>query len=547
VRGPNERKGACKSSHNIAVFRRQATALTHRGGRGGKSRCCRNFTRFHYAPSTGRSQAWRVGKAADALRCDRRAQTKAEVSLSEMISDVAKFFHRFAPNAGTPEEGQPSTDDARIGSSAGWLDASGPFRLRGVRRWAGDARWSSFAAPLMSPASPSSGGSSASGASPDPALTADIASREQNGSLSYNSVLAILDDAATGGMTASKFAALKSFASELNAPGGVSVSAYVHQIADDVIDGNSANATWNGGASTATRLGDLTAWSSQTKAEDLIGEWFLGANLPSLSLAAVGQANLQPTYKNSTLPLYGPSGAPAYQDVNQGYLGDCYFLSSLGEIALKDPSAIESMIWSNGNGTYGVRFMVDGQPDYVTVNSELPLMGAGYRWANGSTLEFANGNADNWVGLIEKAYAELNAQTGAPHGRELNSASDSYEGITAGDASAITLLTGQSETGYALNPQDSASALASIMSSLASSWSAGEEVLMSTPPSSNGNLVGDHMYMITGVNAATDTFTIRNPWNSAYSGLLAMTFTESIQALAQDNCALYAAGGRPVA
>ena len=266
-------------------------------------------------------------------------------------------------------------------------------------------------------------------------------------------------------MTASKFAALQSFASELNAPGGISVSAYVQQITDDVIDGNSANATWNGGASTATKLGDLSAASSQTQADDLIGEWFLGANLPSLSLAAVGEANLNPTYQNSTLPLYGPSGAPTYEDVNQGYLGDCYFLSSLGEIALKDPSAIESMITSNGNGTYGVRFMVDGQAGLR--DGQFRASGHGRQaieWANGSTLEFANGAADDWVALIEKAYAELNAQTNAPHGMELNSASDSYEGIAAGTASALTLLTGQSETGYALNPQDSASALASIMS-----------------------------------------------------------------------------------
>ena len=63
-------------------------------------------------------------------------------------------------------------------------------------------------------------------------------------------------------------------------------------------------------------------------------------------------------------------------------------------------------------------------------------MGTGYDWANGSTLEFANGAADDRVGLIEKAYAELNARTGAPHGMELNSASDSYEGIAAGNASA---------------------------------------------------------------------------------------------------------------
>ena len=475
---------------------------------------------------------------------------------------MASFFRVFDPDADAADDGGLPAGDGSIGSSWSWLDPSEASRFRVPEQgadaawsaWAGAERLQSFApsrpARLKSPASGGSGGSSsrASGAtSPDPAIAADVASQEQNGSLSYNSVLTILDAAAAGGMTASKFAALQSFAAELNAPGGISVTAYVQQIADDVIDGNSANATWNGGASTATVLGDLTATSSQTQADDLIDEWFLGANLPSLSLAAVGQANLQPTYKNSTLPLYGPSGAPTYQDVNQGYLGDCYFLSSLGEIALKDPSAIESMITSNGNGTYGVRFMVDGQPDYVTVNSELPVMGAGYQWANGSTLEFANGNADDWVALIEKAYAELNAQTNAPHGMELNSASNSYEGITAGSASALTLLTGQSETGYALSPQDSSSALASIMSSVASSWSAGEEVLMSTPASSNGNLVGDHMYMITGVNAANDTFTIQNPWNSAYSGPLAMTFTESIQQLAQDNCSLYAASGRPVA
>jgi hypothetical protein len=445
-------------------------------------------------------------------------------------------------------------DDGSTGPNPGQPDESSTFDFGRVPEQAADAAWFgwigverlwSVAASRSASLTPPAG--AAGSTAPDPAVAADIASRVQNGSLSYTSVLAILDDAAAGGMTASKFAALQSFAGELNAPGGISVTAYVQQIADDVIDGSSANATWNGGASTATKLGNLTAASSQTQADDLIDEWFLGANLPSLSLSAVGGANLHPTYQNSTLPLYGPSGAPTYQDVNQGYLGDCYFLSALGEIALKDPSAIESMISSNGNGAYGVRFMVNGQPDYVTVNSELPVMGAGYSWANGSTLEFANGNSDDWVGLIEKAYAELNAQTNAPHGMELNSASDSYEGIAGGNASALTLLTGQSETGYALNPHDSASALASIMSTVASSWSAGEEVLMSTPASSNGNLVGDHMYMVTGVNAATDTFTIRNPWNSAYTGPLAMTFTESIQQLAQDNCSLYAASGRPVA
>ena len=34
---------------------------------------------------------------------------------------------------------------------------------------------------------------------------------------------------------------------------------------------------------------------------------------------------------------------------------------------------------------------------------------------------------------------------------------------------------------------------------------------MSTSENSSGDLVGDHVYMITGVNAATDPLTIQNP------------------------------------
>lgn len=373
-------------------------------------------------------------------------------------------------------------------------------------------------------------------------IAADVANDLSSGSLSYASVLSILEDAAEGGMTASKFSTLQTFASELNASGGISVSPYVQQIADDVIDGNSANATWNGGAATATRLGNLTATSSQTQADELIGEWFLGTNLPSLNLAQLGQENLNPTYQASTLPLYGKSNAPTIQDVNQGYLGDCYFVSALGEVALKDPSAIESMISSNGNGTYAVRFFVNGQADYVTVNNELPVM-SGYEWANGSQLEFANGNTDDWVALVEKAYAQLNAQTNAPHG-ELGTASDSYAGIAGGTGAALTLIADQPVSAETVYPGQSAAALASVLTGLASTFAAGEEVMMSTPGNSTGNLVGDHMYMVEGVNAATGMVTLQNPWNTAYSGPLSMNFSESIKQLAADDCTFWVTSGK---
>lgn len=203
---------------------------------------------------------------------------------------MAGLTRRFLPNDQTPDDGQASA------SGWDWFDASLASDSDWFPEWATAAAVSSrtevepapgFGGSLLastqsqgSNASPSAGSatkktsqssnasSSASsppnGTSQDAALATNIAKYLQNGSLSYNSVLTILEDAVVGGMTASNFAALQSFASELNASGGVSVSPYVEQIADDVIEGNSANATWNGGASTATRLGDLSATSSQT-------------------------------------------------------------------------------------------------------------------------------------------------------------------------------------------------------------------------------------------------------------------------------------------
>jgi hypothetical protein len=366
-----------------------------------------------------------------------------------------------------------------------------------------------------------------------------------NNSLTYNGMLTILQDAAVGGMTATKFSALQTLASMLNQPNGLSTSAYVQQIADDVINGNSANAVWNGGSSTTTALGNLSATSTQTQVTELIGEWFLGTDLPSLSVSGIGEENLNPTYQASTLPLFGASGTPKYTDVNQGYLGDCYFVSALGETALQDPSLIENMITNNGNGTYSVEFYVNGQADYVTVNSQLPAMGGGYDWANGSTLEFANGPV-SWVALVEKAFAELNGQSAAANYGG-HPTGDAYEDLNGGTAISLSEITDQTFNTYNLSSGESTTTLNSLMSTLYADFKAGDEIILSTPNQDNGNLVGDHMYMITGVNSSAGTISIQNPWNTAYSGSLQMAFTDTIATLAADNVSIYATTGSKVA
>jgi hypothetical protein len=365
-----------------------------------------------------------------------------------------------------------------------------------------------------------------------------------NNSLSYNGMLTILQDAAAGGMTATKFSALQTLASLLNQTGGLTTSAYVQQIADDVILGNSANAKWNGGSSTATTLGNLSATSTQTQVNDLIGKWFLGTDLPGLDVSGIGESNYNPTYQTSTLPLF--SGTPSYLDVNQGYLGDCYFVAALGETALQDPSLIENMITANGNGTYSVLFYVNGQPDYVTVNGQLPMMGGGYSWANGSTTEFANGTVDEWVALVEKAFVQLNEQTAAA-GYGGHPTGNAYEDINGGTAITLSEITDQTFNTYNLTSGESTLSLSSLMSTLSSDWAAGDEIILSTPTADNGNLVGDHMYIVTGINVAAGTISIQNPWGSAYSGSLQMSFTDTIAQLAADSVSVYATTGTKVA
>ncbi|MGP0058749.1 MAG: C2 family cysteine protease, partial [Beijerinckiaceae bacterium] len=375
----------------------------------------------------------------------------------------------------------------------------------------------------------------------DAGIRADVGKLMVNDSLSYQSMLTILDDAAVGGMNASKFSTLQTLASMLNATGGISTSTYVQDITNSLIDGDPANQYWTGGASTSVALGNLSATSTQTEVDELIGKWFLGTDLPSMNLSGIGDPNYNPIYEADNASLFGTSGTPSYLDVNQGNLGDCYFMAALAEVALQDPSAIESMITPNSNGTYGVRFFVNGTAEYVTVDNDLPNMSGGYQWANGSTLEFANGASGTpmWAELVEKAFAQLNAEPDAVHGGTLNSASNSYEGLDSGyPGAALEEITGQSSTSYAPGQ------LVSDASVIGSAFASGEEVEVDTPGGNdNGNLVADHSLEVIGYNSITETFTLHNPWGSGYGGPLQMTFTETASALAADNCWMVVAAG----
>jgi phage shock protein A len=120
-------------------------------------------------------------------------------------------------------------------------------------------------------------------------------------------------------------------------------------------------------------------------------------------------------------------------DIRQGGAGDCYYLATLSSIAESHPEVIQNAIRDNGNGTYTVTFQVpvgfealealgpaggllmEGafdtlanaginlptRPVEITVDGSLPLD------ANGNPLYSGTPNGEQWVPIMEKAYAQL--------------------------------------------------------------------------------------------------------------------------------------------
>ncbi len=373
-------------------------------------------------------------------------------------------------------------------------------------------------------------------------VLADMIAHETNGVLSYGGALAVLRDAAASPMTASEFADLQSAAKLLRAVGGVTATVYVQQMFDNVVLGNSANAYWNGGSNTAVALGNLTATSTQAQFNELIGKWFLGTDLPGVA-PAPGTSGLATAYETYNLPLFTSAG-PQLTDVNQGQVGDCWFLAALAETALEDPTLLTNLITEHGNGTYGVEFHFNGQMDFVTVNGELSTYTGNVIQYDGSEMEFASSTTSLWVPLVEKALAQLSEQSGVVTGMEYAGGQDQYYELNSGGGEGITLITGQQTQTLAIAGLSSSS-LTSLLTSLQNDLAAHNDVLLGTSNDAvSGNLVADHMFAVTAVNAATGMVTLYNPWGAnAVGGNVAESFTISISALASDQANFYAAVG----
>jgi hypothetical protein len=270
---------------------------------------------------------------------------------------------------------------------------------------------------------------------------------------------------------------------------------YVTDLTRDVVLGNAANAHYQG-----TTLGNLAAGSTSTQLDKLVGKWFLGADHPDAHYSG-----MTVTYATAAGTLFG-TGGPKYTDVHQGAVGDCYFVATLGEIALRSPSTIQNMFIVNGDGTYAVRFYQNGTARWVTVDSQLPTYGGGYfLYANMGSQVTSSSNV-LWVALAEKAYAQMN-EAGWLRPSSWGGGTNSYTGIAGGLFSDVALqVANHAASSYIVNGTADATSLNTAVT-------AGKFVGFATVGTpTDSRLVGNHQYIVVGYNNTTKTVTLFNPW-----------------------------------
>ena len=253
-------------------------------------------------------------------------------------------------------------------------------------------------------------------------------------------------------------------------------------------------------ANNRSGIRDLSAGSSASQMERLIGKWFLGNDRP---VAAAGTE-----YRQVSGQLF--QGGISVNDIDQGSLGDCYVIAALGAFAHDRPSVIQNMFIDNGDGTFTVRFFKpDGSADYLTVDRFLPVnLSTNRLQYAGRDYEGLWNDATNelWVALAEKAYAQVN-QSGYIDRGHVNT----YAALENGwMAPVMQQITGATSSDRAITSL-TATQLINLVNSATTPITAGFV-------SGGGfGVVDDHAYVITSYNAITGRFRLHNPWGNDHA------------------------------
>jgi len=203
--------------------------------------------------------------------------------------------------------------------------------------------------------------------------------------------------------------------------------------------------------------------------------------------------------------LFGPNG-PAYTDVHQTIIGDCWLLASFAEAAARAPQDITRMFTDLGtymeNGVqvhvWSVHFYNNsGALTSVIVDNELPVK------SDGNTMSDQVVNGVLWVALAEKAYIQAAA---LGYVTIDNPADDSYMSINGGfPYYALAAITGNQATDVSIDA-----------SGIDYAFSVGDLVVLYTGSTTSSSLIEPgHAYAVINDDpTATWQYTVDNPWNA---------------------------------
>ncbi len=404
--------------------------------------------------------------------------TGVNVTLSGLSHDADVRLIRDANGNGIVDSGDVLTGSYRAGSNAEWISTAlttGAYFVQ-VEQYNGDTNYN---------LSVSTGDWYSSNLT-DPGIIGQARAFGADGSFSRNDMMSILRETEDyGNIDASELTDLRKLLSDR----GSMMPDYVRNLTNKIVNSDPANPR--------SGIGNLFAGSSATQMERLIGKWFLGNDRPTTSYSY--------QYAQGSLFQNGIS----YTDVKQGVVGDCYLMAALAGTARTDSSAIQNMFIDNGDGTFTVRFMNNGVADYVTVDRYLPTSGGNFVYANmgGSANSSTN---ELWVALAEKAYAQIN-QSGWIGQDNTNS----YDGISGGWAyNTIKQITGLTAYDRSL-PGVSFFGISLEKNVLINAINAGDIIGINSKTSGVAtDVVDNHVYTAVGYDAATQRFTLFNPWGT---------------------------------
>jgi hypothetical protein len=206
-------------------------------------------------------------------------------------------------------------------------------------------------------------------------------------------------------------------------------------------------------------------------------------------------------------------------DVDQGSLGDCYFMASLAAVARANPDAIKKLITDNGDGTFKVTLYIRGHawskatPVTKTIDARLASKVAGTPLYSGLG-DKADGKSEGWGPLLEKRLAQEKG---------------SYHDISGGNiskgfnyAGGFELLTGKKQKTESVSALSDDEILLVVKDALDNSKPvtcgslSGEQSADLTTDANKHNVFWNHAYAPMAVDPGAKTISLQNPWGTSH-------------------------------